>query len=132
MNQRPRACAAIIKAGYILMVFHRTNDREFWTLPGGGVHPGETYEDAAIREALEEANIPVRIERFLFERAYRGGTESVFLADIIGDAIPTPGIDPELPPEKEQWIREVRWHPIESMKDDRQVSLVIRALENKT
>lgn len=30
-------------------------DRGGWTLPGGGVHPGETGAEAAVREAWEEA-----------------------------------------------------------------------------
>ena len=126
---RPRAAAAIIHDGHILMVFHKLEEREFWTLPGGGLLPGETFEEAAIRESMEEANIPIRIERFLFEREYRAGIERIFLAHILDDVIPTPGYDPEIPPEKEQWIREVRWHPLESMKEDRQVMLVIEALE---
>ena len=125
---RPRAAAAIIRDGNILMVFYKLEEREFWTLPGGGLLPGETFEEAAIRESMEEANIPIRIERFLFEREYRAGIEKIFLAHILDDAVPTPGYDPELPPEKEQWIREVRWHPLESMKEDRQVKLVIEAL----
>ena len=126
---RPRAAAAIIHDGLILMIFHKFEEREFWTLPGGGLLPGETFEEAAIRESMEEANIPIRIERFLFEREYRAGIEHIFLAHILDDAVPTPGYDPEIPPEKEQWIREVRWHPLESMKEDKQVKLVIEALE---
>ncbi len=88
---------------------------------------------AAIRETLEETNVPVRIARLLYERDYRAGREYVYLAELVGDIEPSVGCDPELPPEREQWIREVRWHPLESMRDDCQVSLVIRALGiNKT
>ena len=31
----------------------------YWTFPGGGIEPGETYEEAVIREVKEESNMRV-------------------------------------------------------------------------
>lgn len=31
----------------------------YWTFPGGGIEPGETYEEATIREVKEESNMKV-------------------------------------------------------------------------
>lgn len=47
----------------MLMVSHN----DFFTFPGGGVNPGEHFEDAATREAFEEAGARVNIIKFLFE-----------------------------------------------------------------
>jgi 8-oxo-dGTP diphosphatase len=116
MTDRPRACAAILRDSKILMVFHRIENWEFWTLPGGGLQPGETWQEAAIRETWEEANLRIRIVRFLFERPYRHGLEQAFLAEIIGDDLPSLGFDPEISPDKEQWIRAVAWLPLESVR----------------
>jgi 8-oxo-dGTP diphosphatase len=42
------------------LLLFRHNDghgREFWAAPGGGLEPGETFEQAARREAAEDRNV---------------------------------------------------------------------------
>lgn len=58
---RKRAAAVIIRDGHLLMIRERGlgptgrhDGQEYWTLPGGGIQPGETPERAVIREAAEE------------------------------------------------------------------------------
>jgi ADP-ribose pyrophosphatase YjhB (NUDIX family) len=38
---------------------------DVWRPPGGGVKPGEDPSEAAVREALEETGLHVRLERYL-------------------------------------------------------------------
>lgn len=113
------------------MVKHQHNGRIYWTLPGGGVLEGESLEQAVIREVLEETNLGVKVVRFLFEEPYEYGISYCFLASLEGTAKPQLGNDPG---QKEDsgfdlaMLQGVDWHPLESMRNDQQVSKVITVL----
>ncbi|WP_079912378.1 NUDIX hydrolase [Paenibacillus sp. 32352] len=46
-------------AGNVLLVKNVKGDRTYWDLPGGAVEEGETFEQAAVREAREETGLHV-------------------------------------------------------------------------
>ncbi len=72
MKIRNQARGIVINSrGEMLLVKHTDTvpadsnqpDRlEYWVPPGGGLEEGETYEEAAIREVLEETGLEVRGE----------------------------------------------------------------------
>lgn len=75
-----------------------------WSLPGGRVEPGETHEQAVVREVAEETGIAVRVLRevgTVHRDAPGGGTYAIrdFLAEPTGDRTPTAGDD----------ARDARW-----------------------
>ncbi len=49
--------------GHVLL--QRRSDNSFWGLPGGALDPGESVEQGAVREVLEETNLHVEIVRFV-------------------------------------------------------------------
>ena len=56
-------------AGREFLVIHRRRYGD-WCLPKGKLHPGETPEQAALREVLEETGYAVELDSFLGEVRY--------------------------------------------------------------
>lgn len=61
-----RAQVVLLRDDRILMALHRRQHDHYWVLPGGGVEPNETPEEAAVREVQEETGLDIRIQRLLF------------------------------------------------------------------
>lgn len=60
----------------------RNGNREWWTLPGGGIDPGETPEDAVRREVFEEVGLVVKEARYLLDTPYPSGMTSIFAVTV--------------------------------------------------
>lgn len=66
MDLRVAAYAVIIDdSDHVLLAHWVEGRRSAWTLPGGGLEPGEDPETAARREVLEETGFRVRLEGLL-------------------------------------------------------------------
>jgi len=93
---RTLAASAVVKdaEGRVLLVL-RVNEPEAgcWTIPGGRVEPGESLEDAAVREVLEETGLLVLVEHELGTLDLANGPDEVyeihdFLAHVVsGEAV---------------------------------------------
>nr|WP_291500243.1 NUDIX domain-containing protein [Actinomyces sp.] len=76
----PAASAVIVNdLGQVLLVRRgREPQRGLWSVPGGHVERGETFQDAARREALEETGLRVRIGRELWRLTSPTGDGGLF------------------------------------------------------
>lgn len=124
---RPRACAAIIQNGKILMVLHRSPTWEYWTLPGGGIENNEIPEQTIVREVKEETGLDVKVGKLLF---LEPPEEYCFSAELMTSFVPVLGYDPEESdlPRRSQLLQDVVWLDLKEMREDRQVSKMISTL----
>lgn len=88
----PIAADVIAEVGDRIVLIERKNFPHGWAIPGGFVEFGETVEQAAIREALEETSLEVKLRALLGvysrpDRDPRGQTVTVVY---IGRASGTP------------------------------------------
>lgn len=104
MNEYSTVSAAVIvENGRALLVRRRVPEGDLvWSFPAGKVEPGETPEQAAVRETCEEVGLDVAVVKSLGERIHPAtGRRIVYVAcDVVAGTARVADVDE---------IAEVEW-----------------------
>lgn len=117
---RVSASAVIIRGGHILLVKFDDNTGPHYNLPGGGADPGETAEEACIREVYEEADARIDIGRLMLVREYepvrcRNAYGKRHKLNLVFEGLLQPGSEPRLPRKPDPYQVGVEWVPLDTL-----------------
>jgi 8-oxo-dGTP diphosphatase len=80
---RDRGSVVIIENNRVVLVRRTRNGSVYYVFPGGGIEYGETPEEGAKREALEELGVEVKVKDCMAKIEFNG-TQYFFHSEIIG------------------------------------------------
>lgn len=109
-----RVAAVVERGGDLLLVRHQKPGRDpYWVLPGGRLEPGETIPECAVREVAEETGLRATFSGVLYVGEFlREGRHTVDVTArmaVDAGAEAALGSDPEVAPDAEPTLRELRW-----------------------
>jgi 8-oxo-dGTP diphosphatase len=79
-----RAAILLLKDDKIALIERHRAGLHYFTFPGGHVDEGETPEQAAVREALEELGLDVKLKKLVAKMSWNGKWQHYFLAEVKG------------------------------------------------
>ncbi|HEV2592483.1 MAG TPA: NUDIX hydrolase [Gaiellaceae bacterium] len=85
------AGCVVVRDGRVLLIHRERYDD--WSLPKGKLEPGESWEDAAVREVEEETGVRGELGEYLGETSYTGKVVRWWLMATTQDAAPSNEVD---------------------------------------
>jgi ubiquinone/menaquinone biosynthesis C-methylase UbiE/ADP-ribose pyrophosphatase YjhB (NUDIX family)/uncharacterized protein YbaR (Trm112 family) len=106
---RCRAGALIIHDRQLLTYYFKNDGKEYWRIPGGGIAPNETPEQAAQRELREELNLSIALRRQFGPYFRANQSEWYFFAETYSAQLP---LDNSAAPED---FGKIKWLPLQNL-----------------
>jgi len=129
-----RAAVVLIEDEKIALIERHRQGRHYFTFPGGHVDPGETPEQAAVRETAEELGLQVVIQRLLAEIWWHEKPQYYFLVQTIGGTFGTGTGEELIRPLPIKGTYQPLWTPVRDLLDlpvqpREMAELVVRSLK---
>ena len=79
----------VLRDRRLLVIKRHFAGRDYAVLPGGSVEPGESFEEAVVRELQEEATMAGRVDRLLLTDEHTAGraARNCVLAGVRGEPV---------------------------------------------
>ena len=115
---RTRAGIVLIEDDKVALIERHRAGLEYFVFPGGGVDEGETPEQAAVREAMEELGVEVVVKQKVAEIQIETSRQIYFLVERVGGEFGT-GTGEEFtdsdPSDPSEGIYVPVWMPIQEL-----------------
>lgn len=136
---KQRAAVVVVNEKKILLLHRFSDGKEYYVCPGGSVEEGENVEEAAVREALEETGLSIKLGQKLWQYdniKFNGRIEHFFAVIEYEGNLELGG--PEASRNSQSDSYELVWLPISELKsvkffpEDIQTKLLDKFLGNIT
>jgi len=121
---RTRAGVVLIENDKVALIERHRAGLDYYVFPGGGVDVGETSQQAAIREAMEELGVEVAIKQQVAVIHFDQSTQVYFLVERVSGEFGT-GTGEEFtdsdPSDPQEGIYVPVWMPIEELPQQQKV-----------
>jgi 8-oxo-dGTP diphosphatase len=100
---RSEAAGGVVVRDGLVAVVHRPRYDD-WSLPKGKLDPGETFEEAALREVEEETGLRCRLERELPSVEYEVRSRPKLVRYWVMSVEEDPGFEPNSEVDELRWL----------------------------
>jgi mutator protein MutT len=112
-----RAAIILLKDGQIALIERHRAGQHYFTFPGGHVEPGETPEQAALRETREELGIDITIQQLVAEIWWHDRPQFYYLVETAGGFFGTGQGEEMHNPIPERGVYLPTWIPVRELLD---------------
>ncbi|HVX48367.1 MAG TPA: NUDIX domain-containing protein [Candidatus Saccharimonadales bacterium] len=82
-HKKNTARGIVIHDGRILLMERWRGTLHYFSIPGGGIEPGETPQQTVVREIAEETTVTVKVNRQVLEMRDGGFSHKIYLCEYI-------------------------------------------------